>query len=154
MIELNDSEFGRVTCAFDYGYYKRTSCFLRLGRHWTVRSHGGCTAACPHQPSTVSITVLPPITADGPHPSISTILSLSEVGTGRKRADEWSGKRWGKEKKVLKIWWQAFTAGGNFRVELCKDGCWTYTPVCIINTDDLHDNKEAFTQKGSKPIIK
>lgn len=52
------SSGGGVTCTLDD--CKRTSCSLRLGLQWAVRSCGGCSAARPPPPSVGSITPPPP----------------------------------------------------------------------------------------------
>lgn len=141
-----------VTCTLDDCSCKRTSCALRLGLHWAVRSCGGCSAcrpaclpACPPPPSVVSITPppppppplpprnpttrAPPITADGPHLSIriglrAVRLPFRARDGKRKGRMEWQADG-RKEREKGRMRWQARAAGETFHVELCQDGCRT-----------------------------
>ena len=140
-----------VTCTLDDCSCKRTSCALRLGLHWAVRSCGGSSACQPARPPAclptstihgIDHAATTPLLREKPnHQSSSnycwwatsfyqsrqqsrTVAFQSQGWKKRNGRTEWQ-PRGRKEREKGRMRWQARAAGGTFHVELCQDGCRT-----------------------------
>lgn len=138
----------RLTCTPDDCSCKRTSCALRLGLHWAVRSCGGCSAvslpAHLHHPWDRSRRRLQE--KPNHHSSSNYCWWTTSFYQNRRQSHtapfrardrkrerrvgvaslQWKRERQGeKEKERVRMWWQACAAGETFHVGLCQDGCWT-----------------------------
>lgn len=137
---------------------ERTCCSVRLGSSLSCQRGGGGTCRLTahfHRPLDRSPPLPPPLLPPPRETQPPQILQLPPMGhilpAELHATFQSSGWRTGREKERKNESRKVVTSGSRrwrpFRVELCQDGCWTWTPACIINVGHLQENKAAFTQR-------
>lgn len=136
---------------------KRTSCAPKRG----LQSCEDAACSPPRGPSLRSLptafwknssTTAPPITGSFHQNRCQRHVTPFRVRDSRRKTG--SGSTLGGENRQRTIGRRTDRMTGcvdkpalTLHVELCQDGCWTQTCMCIINIDHLQENKGAFTHQ-------